>query len=65
MSPSFDPTALHTGLSRAAGRAQAAWGVNSDSAFIDAVASESGLLAEQLQLADLDCLASSLNSPTA
>ena len=37
MSPSFDPTARD---------------VNSDSAFIDAVASESGLLAEQSQLAD-------------
>ena len=36
MSPFFDPTAR---------------GVDSDSAFIDAVASESGLLAEQSQLA--------------
>lgn len=55
MSPSFDPTALHTGPAQAigaTGRAQAAWGADSDSAFIDAVASESGLLAEQSQLAD-------------
>jgi Ser/Thr protein kinase RdoA (MazF antagonist) len=54
MSPSFDPTALRTGLAPAIGagdRAQAAWG-NSDSAFIDAVASESGLLTGQSQLAD-------------
>jgi Ser/Thr protein kinase RdoA (MazF antagonist) len=47
MSPSLDPTAFRTGPARAS-RA----GVNSDSAFIDAVASESGLLAEQVQLAD-------------
>jgi Ser/Thr protein kinase RdoA (MazF antagonist) len=53
MSPSFDPTALGTGpaLVMGADSARAAWG-NSDSAFIDAVASESGLLAEQSQLAD-------------
>ena len=54
MGPSFDPTALHTGPERAivaTGRAQAAWGVDSDSAFIEAVALESGLLAEQSQLA--------------
>jgi len=47
MNPSVDPSALHTGLARANGA-----GVNSDSAFIAAVASESGLLAGQSQLAD-------------
>jgi Ser/Thr protein kinase RdoA (MazF antagonist) len=36
----------------AGGRSQAAWGVSSDSEFIDAVAAESGLLEEQSQLAD-------------
>ncbi|MCA4134273.1 phosphotransferase [Arthrobacter sp. M4] len=55
MCPSFDPTALGTGPAQAIGptcRAQAAWGVTSDSEFIEAVALESGLLAEQSQLAD-------------
>lgn len=51
MSPSGEPIALHPGPSRAAG-ALAALGVDSDSAFINAVASESGLLAKQSQLAD-------------
>lgn len=54
MSPSFDPAAFDTGLARAssAGRTPADRGVNSGSAFIDAVASESGLLAGHSQLAD-------------
>lgn len=55
MSPSFDPTALHTGTAQAIGAtdpAEASCAANSYSAFIDAVASESGLLAEQSQLAD-------------
>lgn len=54
MSPSFDPTAIETGLARAIspGRSPAARGVNSGSAFIDAAASESGLLAGHSQLAD-------------
>jgi hydroxylysine kinase len=55
MSPSFDPTALHTGPAQADGAtdpAPAPWAVNSYFAFIDAIASESGLLAEQSQLAD-------------
>ena len=46
MRPSFDPTARPTDPVHAAGD------VSSDSAFIDAVASESGLLAKQSQLAD-------------
>lgn len=52
MSPSFDPTALRTGVARTSGRAEAGHAVKSDSSFIDAVASESGLLAQQSQLAD-------------
>jgi hydroxylysine kinase len=48
MSPSLDPTGFRTGLAAA----QAAWGVDSGAAFIDAVASESGLLSKQSQLAD-------------
>lgn len=56
MSPSLDPTALHAGLDRDAGRDQATRVVDSDSAFIDAVASESGLLAQQSQLADATVL---------
>ncbi len=55
MSPSFDPTALHTGPAHgeeATGPAPAPEAVNSAFAFIDAIASESGLLAEQSQLAD-------------
>jgi hydroxylysine kinase len=48
MSPSLGPTAFRAGLAAA----QAAWGVDSGAAFIDAVASESGLLAKQSQLAD-------------
>lgn len=47
MSSFVDPTALHTGRARAVKA-----GVNSDAEFIDAVVSESGLLAEQAQLAD-------------
>lgn len=47
MSPSNDPAGLHTGLARAIRD-----GVSTDTEFIDAVASESGLLAEQSQLAD-------------
>ena len=55
MSPSFEPRALHTGTAQAIGAtdpAQTSWAVDSYSAFIDAVASESGLLTEQSQLAD-------------
>ncbi|WP_314195149.1 phosphotransferase [uncultured Arthrobacter sp.] len=54
MSPSFDPSAVDTGLARtiSASRAQVAQRASSVSAFIDAVASESGLLAAQPQLAD-------------
>jgi hydroxylysine kinase len=47
MSSTGDPAALHTGLARATSP-----GVSTDSEFIDAVASESGLLAGQSQLAD-------------
>ncbi|MDQ0865041.1 phosphotransferase [Arthrobacter globiformis] len=54
MSPSFDPSAVDTGLARtiSASRGQVAQRASSVSAFIDAVASESGLLAAQPQLAD-------------
>lgn len=55
MGPSIDPTTLRTGpaeASAAAGSSQAVQGVNSDSEFIEAVALESGLLAEQSALPD-------------
>lgn len=55
MSTTPDPSTIHTDLVGpigADGAAQAACGVSSGSAFIDAVASESGLLAEQSQLPD-------------
>jgi Ser/Thr protein kinase RdoA (MazF antagonist) len=55
MSPSFDFTTIHTGQAQGIGAtdlAQVPLAVSSCSAFIDAVASESGLLAEQSQLAD-------------
>jgi hydroxylysine kinase len=54
MSPSFDPSAVDTGLARtiSASRAQVAQRASNVSAFIDAVASKSGLLAAQPQLAD-------------
>lgn len=54
MNPSFDSTTLHTGPGPgpATAPAQATRAANSYSAFIDAVASESGLLAEQPQLAE-------------
>ncbi|TVU61924.1 phosphotransferase [Paenarthrobacter nitroguajacolicus] len=55
MGPSFDPTALRTGPAQTIGvtsRAQAASGAKSDAEFIEAIALESGLLAEQSQLAD-------------
>ncbi|WP_087872103.1 phosphotransferase [Arthrobacter globiformis] len=53
MSTTPDLTTIHTAPPHASGSAgpvQAAWNASSDSAFIDAVASESGLLAEQFQL---------------
>ena len=55
MSPSFDRRTIHTGQAQAVGAtdpAQVPLAVSSYSAFIDAIASESGLLAEQSQLAD-------------
>ena len=55
MSPSFDPTTIHTGQAQGVGAtdpAEVPLAVSSYSAFIEAVASESGLLAEQSQLAD-------------
>jgi len=47
MSSTVDPAALHSGLAPATST-----GASTDSEFIDAVASESGLLAGQSQLAD-------------
>lgn len=55
MNPSFDPAAPQSGRARAigaAGSTQASRGDNSDHAFIDIVASESGLLAQQPKFAD-------------
>lgn len=59
MSPSFDPTTIHTGQAQAIGATdpvQLPLAVNSYSAFIDAVASESGLLAQHPQLAESSVL---------
>ncbi|MEO7016959.1 MAG: phosphotransferase [Leifsonia sp.] len=55
MRPSFEPTAPASDAAHANNAPEAAWrgrDASTDSAFIDAVASESGLLAPQSQLAD-------------
>ncbi|HEY3572371.1 MAG TPA: phosphotransferase [Arthrobacter sp.] len=59
MSTTSDPTTIHTAPARATeagGGVHPGWNASSDSAFIDAVASESGLLAEQSQLPEATVL---------